>query len=73
MGVKECSRKGCTHVMCDNYSAVTGYICYSCKAELEELEPSSVKEVELFMQTEKSQYDDEDGFNLAKMFGEDNE
>lgn len=71
MGVKECNRKGCEHIMCDEYSEVTGYICYECKQELEGSNPTSIREVELFMETDKpSRYENENGFSLAKMFGE---
>lgn len=34
MGVKACNRKGCDHIMCDNYSSDYGYICHSCFTEL---------------------------------------
>ncbi len=74
MGVMECNRKGCEHIMCDNYSEVTGYICYDCKRELEDSNPSSISDVEKFMQTTKeNKYEDEDGFSLSQMFGEDDD
>lgn len=34
MGVMHCSRVGCDHIMCDNYSPKHGYLCNPCKTEL---------------------------------------
>lgn len=71
MGVMACCRNGCDQIMCHDYSEVTGYICYECRNELEVSNPSCIKEVELFMETEKvNRYEDEDGFSLSQMFGE---
>ena len=36
MGVMECSRKGCTNIMCDKYSSDFGYICNDCYNEMVE-------------------------------------
>ncbi len=56
MGVMACCRRGCDGIMCHDYSVETGYVCYECKAELEDTNPNCVQ--------------DEDGFILSKMFGE---
>ena len=69
MGVKECSRKGCENIMCDEYSEVTGYICYECKSELEASNPNCIKDVETFMEyTKEDRYEDADGFRLDLLF-----
>lgn len=34
MGVKVCSRVGCSEIMCDRLSDEYGYICHSCFDEL---------------------------------------
>ena len=40
MGVMACNRRGCDNIMCNDHSEVTGYICWECKSELEESNPS---------------------------------
>jgi len=70
MGIMECSRKGCENIMCADYSEETGYICYECKSELEESNPTSVQDVKYFMKTNKKKYQINEKFSLAKMFGE---
>ncbi len=71
MGVKECGRKGCTSIMCDNYSNETGYLCSSCFSELEDTEPRCVADVTKFMNTPKPNELDKD-FSLKKLFGQHN-
>ena len=71
MGILACNRIGCNNIMCDDYSELTGYICWECKIELEESNPTGIKDVEKFMSTTKEEkYEDEDGFSLSKLFGE---
>lgn len=52
MGVMECSRVGCTNVMCDRYSPNYGYICNEC---LEQLRTSPVT-IPTFMKMHKEEY-----------------
>lgn len=33
MGVMSCSRKDCTHIICDIYVPSIGYICSDCQGE----------------------------------------
>lgn len=56
MGVLECSRRGCDHIMCDRYSSRFGYICNSCFDELVTTGPTT--NVEEFMRSEKPEYSD---------------
>ena len=55
MGVMECNRTGCDNIMCSAYHSETGYICYSCLAELrtlQELKPNmGIKRIIKFMNT----------------------
>ena len=73
MGVMSCCRNSCEEIMCHTYSSITGYICSDCKHELEQTNPQSIKDVEKFMDSPKSDnsyYDDNGEFSLSKMFGE---
>jgi len=49
MGVRACTRKDCTNIMCDRYSTDYGYICDDCFEEL----ISSLVDIEEFMNTSK--------------------
>lgn len=49
MGVLECSRYGCNHIMCDRYSSKYGYICDECFEELVSLGVNA--DIEEFMNT----------------------
>ena len=75
MGIMGCNRKNCENIMSDDYSEVTGYICYDCKRELEESKPECVDDVLLFMKSPKQEkYLGEDNkFSLEKMFGKCND
>lgn len=67
-----CCRSGCDNIMCHDYSEVTGYVCCECKSEMIEYNLVNVQGVKNFMNSEKqnTDYEDEDGFSLSKMFGE---
>ena len=69
MGVKECCRSGCEDIMCDEYNNIVGYICYECKTELENSNPTSFADVLDFMRSPKAiVYEDEEGFSLDLVF-----
>ena len=51
MGVMECSRRGCTSVMCDRYNQDHGYICSDCFEELCNL--GVQVNIKTFMESEK--------------------
>lgn len=63
MGVMNCSRKNCGHIMCDTYVESIGYICSECNLEFKEylknngLNPTTEgqinRELEKFMITTK--------------------
>lgn len=65
MGVKECKRRGCENIMCDDYIEEIGYICYECKTELKQSSPKSKEEVVTFMFTRKNT---NETFDLEQMF-----
>jgi len=74
MSVMECNRKGCDEIMCDEYSELTGYLCYSCLQDLRNFEPKSENDVKKFMKTEKvnySYYDEDYKFSIDRLFGKD--
>ena len=61
MGVLACDRKGCENVMCDHYSDVYGYLCYSCLSELNDSAPRLFNEygvdfIQKFMDAPKGKY-----------------
>lgn len=55
MGVMECNRRGCDNIMCNHYNSETGYICYECLTELENLQKlkpnMKLKHIKKFMET----------------------
>ena len=53
MGVMECSRAGCSNILCSSYSKDYGYICSDCKNELKALNPLTLKEIKFFMKSKK--------------------
>lgn len=65
MGAKECSKRGCENIMCDDYIENIGYICHECKTELKNINPKSEEEVVNFMHTKK---EINETFDLEKMF-----
>lgn len=56
MSVMECSRKGCTNIMCDRYSATYGYICNECFDEL--VRKGVATNITEFMHSDKPDIDD---------------
>jgi hypothetical protein len=66
MGVMSCSRYRCDNIMCHTYINSIGYICSECKSEfkkylelkgLVDLSENEIKkELEIFMQTEKDEF-----------------
>lgn len=45
MGVMECSRNGCDHILCECYSFEYGYICNECKEELKQFIKTSLMDL----------------------------
>jgi len=73
MGVMGCDRKGCKNIMCNTYAQEIGYVCYECKTELEDSNPTSLQDVKDFMDLDKERkyLNDEGEFDLKEFFGED--
>lgn len=74
MGVMPCSRRDCDNVMCNAYNSETGYICYECLQELENIQKvrpqMDVIEIRQFMDTPKQNSDYiQPMINLTKFFG----
>lgn len=67
MGVMECSRRGCNHIMCDTYIDSIGYLCFDCQKEFKKyltdqnLNPVTgneiFEELKNFQKIQKSEYD----------------
>lgn len=64
MGVMECSRNGCDHILCECYSHTYGYLCYDCLCELKQFVKTSLislphatipELIEKFMDMEKDE------------------
>lgn len=61
MGVMNCSRRGCSNIMCDTHVDEIGYVCRDCQEEFEKyltemnLNPKTATEIhnalENFMET----------------------
>ena len=65
MGVLQCDRKGCEHVMCDRLSDRYGYICWEC---FEELTESGTIDIRAFMRQEREHEEKPDQEFYEKIF-----
>jgi len=80
MGVMSCSRKDCNNIMCDTYVQSVGYICFDCQSEFKEylnkncLNPTTerqiTKDLDVFMDTPKNRYIDDNETTVDDFFNE---
>lgn len=78
MGVLNCSRPDCPHIMCDTYVSGIGYVCNECRKEFEDylqtecLSPNTEGEIKnelkKFMATDKGKYEKGKEMTLNEFF-----
>lgn len=78
MGVMNCSRVGCSNIMCDTYVDDVGYVCYECTSEFKKYlsfknsteltEREFHAEFKIFMKSRKDSFDNNDKINVDDFF-----
>ena len=53
MGVMHCARNGCDSILSEYYSPEHGHLCKRCFRELVDSHPTSLEDIEAFMESPK--------------------
>jgi hypothetical protein len=67
MGVLNCDRYACKHIMCDHFSHKFGYLCNNCFDELKAKKPKTEQEIQEFLDTAPNS-DSDPELNLEEIF-----